>query len=148
MSTVLSFFKTAFRELGLDLFCGMAQGMAMLVGWLVGYICPDWNISTFAWIAMTFMIPWGWTQLTLVICWFFFSHQRVNIFFSISCEISQPSTSRISTISDFVPRIWIVKTCFIDFFSVAPEAAWGWCFQFKVHLQHYSMDCDSIWYRH
>lgn len=54
MSMVLSFFfKTALRELGLALFCGMARGMAMLVG----YICPDWNISTFAWIAMTLTIP-------------------------------------------------------------------------------------------
>lgn len=72
------FFKTALRELGLALFCGMARGMAMLVG----YICPDWNISTFAWIAMTVMIPSGWTHLTLVICWPFFSHKHVNIFFS------------------------------------------------------------------
>lgn len=79
MSMVLSFFfKTALRELGLALFCGMARGMAMLVG----YICPDWNISTFAWIAMTLTIPSGWTHLTLVICWPFFSHKHVNIFFS------------------------------------------------------------------
>lgn len=133
------FFKTALRELGLALFCGMARGMAMLVG----YICPDWNISTFAWIAMTLTIPSDLGDLLA----FLLAQACQHFFFQVSCEISQPSTSRISAISDFVPRLWIVKTCYIDYFHVAPEAAWGWCFWFKVHLHNYSMDCDNIWYR-